>query len=196
MNGGTQRFPSTDSGGEPWSGGASRILSGRSPGKDFRASSGQTVWASRGRPPGSAMNGPTKNVGPPWTPPPARNTRPKNRDCSWVACYAKASGGERGASGVNARGATQPGLCVKADAPSGSSLFRHEHTLPPRRSPAARFASSFQPASAAQLSRADSSSRHFSRSALICSTQPRACRTSFAASRYSFQRNVATVAVR
>ena len=53
-----------------------------------------------------------------------------------------------------------------------------------------------QPLSPAHESRADSSNFHFSTSALICSTQRRACRTSFPASRYSFHRSVATVAVR
>ena len=55
--------------------------------------------------------------------------------------------------------------------------------------------SSPQVARAAQRRRADSSSRHFSQSALICSIQPRACRTSLPASRYGFHRSVATVAV-
>lgn len=43
----------------------------------------------------------------------------------------------------------------------------------------------------ARRRRADCKSSHFSTSALICSTQRRACRTSFAASRYSFRRSAA-----
>jgi hypothetical protein len=55
---------------------------------------------------------------------------------------------------------------------------------------------SFQVRSVAQQTLADWNNLHFSRSALIRSTQPRAWRTSLPASRYSFQRSVATVTVR
>jgi len=56
--------------------------------------------------------------------------------------------------------------------------------------------SPLQVRSNAHWTRADWSSSHFSVSALICRISPRACQTSLPANRYTFQRSVATVAVR
>ena len=80
--------------------------------------------------------------------------------------------------------------------PPDTSCPLGAHTAAPSFRHHSGFVFSFQVRSVAQRTRADCNKLHFSRSTLICSIQPRAWRTSLPASRYTFQRSVATVDVR